>query len=422
MLLAWIALALALPTTAWGGPTVIHHPSMSADDAAAAARQALGSDDFSVAGSVDDLIGAIGPAVVVTGASVRECLKTDTNSIAATLAAARLQLDEMEYASGIDLLVRAEVNLPCGAESATRGQLYDLFFLHGLSAFNADDIDAAKAAFAAAAVIDTTREWDPSYPPTAKELFHEALRFAVAPENVREVRSTVQGAYLDGAPLASAGARVATGGHVLVANGKAVWLEVGAGSSPVLVSTAAELSSGVFSGSQVAAGWLAQVAADRGFEDVLVVGEGTARRFANGAFGGDLLARKGPPPSLVAGLGTAGAGVVLLGVGAGLRAGAESEARSLGLTDTESGWTIDVSDTSSVTAAKQKREAFATQYPALRQRAHGGIGLVVVGGVVTAAGVAITVASLLGGKKPVAVVPWMTTTPEGTALGVTGRW
>ena len=318
--------SLGLPGIAAAGPAVLHAPGLTADQAAAAARQALGSDDFTVVGSVDDRIGAIGDTVVVAGATTRECAQPSATSIAATLAAARMQLDEMEYEAGIDLLVRAAVNLPCGAEGATRGQLYELFFLRGLSAFNNEDVDGAKKAFAAAAVIDTGRPWDDSYPPTAKPLFLEALQDAVAPANVREIRSTVASAYLDGAALAST-ARLAVGGHIVVAGGKALWLDVPAGTSPLLVSTARALSADVLAGGADGALWLAGLSADKGWDDVLVVGDGTARRFRGTGFvGGDLLARSGPDPVLIAGLGTTGAGVVLLAVGGGMRGAAGAAA------------------------------------------------------------------------------------------------
>ena len=407
--------SLGLPGIAAAGPAVLHAPGLTADQAAAAARQALGSDDFTVVGSVDDRIGAIGDTVVVAGATTRECAQPSATSIAATLAAARMQLDEMEYEAGIDLLVRAAVNLPCGAEGATRGQLYELFFLRGLSAFNNEDVDGAKKAFAAAAVIDTGRPWDDSYPPTAKPLFLEALQDAVAPANVREIRSTVAGAYLDGAALAT-GARLAVGGHIVVAGGKALWLDVPAGTSPLLVTTASALSADVLAGGADGALWLAGLSADNGWADVLVVGDGTARRFRGTGFvGGDLLARSGPDPVLIAGLGTTGAGVVLLAIGGGLRGAAGAAATEAGLVPKDDGgWTV---------SSSTDPATFQEDYPAIKRQGDGGVALVVIGGAVTAAGVAVTVISLVGGKKQgVAVVPWLSPTNAGAAFGVVGRF
>ncbi len=418
-------LLVLAPGLAVAGPAVVHSSNLNADQAAALAKQALGSDDFTVAGDLDDLVGAIGDAVVVSGATTRECAQANPSSVAAVLAAARMQLDEMEYATGVDLLVRASVALPCGAESATRGQLYDLFFLRGLAAFNNDDTESAKAAFAAAAVIDTTRPWDESYPPTAKLLFHEALQAAVAPENVRDVRSSIEGVYLDGKQLPTTGGRIAVGGHVVVAGGKALWLEVPANARPLLVTTAAGVSSSVLAGESTGAQWLANVAEERGWTDVLVVSEGVARRFSGGAWaGGNLLDTQGPPPALIAGIGTAAGGVVVLGIGLGLRGAAGAEATSLGLTSTETGWTVDVSDTSSTAAAKAKRETFAADYPALKQQGDAGIALAAIGGAVTAAGLVLTVVTLAkpGKAGGVAAAPWINADAGGVAFGVVGRW
>lgn len=392
---------LAVVGSAFAAPGVVYGPGLDAADAAVRAKELLGSGDFKVLGSLAELTGPATEAVVI-GAAARTCTGK-AEPLDKVLFGAGNQVLELEYASALAALTAAVDALPCGAESATRDQLFRLFFLQGYMHFNENDVEAARAAFTRAAVIDRTKDWPREYPPTAESEYLKGLKAAVDADPARLSAEVETLAHNGESVSVAKPPALLVGDHLLTVNGTPLWVSVAPDAGPVTVTTAGRIAEGILASDAAYAGWLSEACARLGVPELLLLTETGAVLFRDGAFvdptagepeaggGGDLT----PVGAVLAGTGGA-----LLGVGLGLHVSAYGAA---GLT--EDGGV----------------QASEDEYPGLLARNRAGFGVAVAGGVVLGTGIVMVLVSELSGKS-MAVVPFVAPGPDRAAFGLTGRF
>ncbi len=111
----------------------------------------------------------------------------------------------------------------------------------------------------------------------------------------------------------------------------------------------------------------------------------------------------GPPPLVVVGIGTAGAGLGALGGGIAANVAA---------------WTR-----ADLSADGKSTPLTRAQYAEAESQSRAGLVVGVAGAVTLALGVGLTVVGFVtGGPPPVAVVPTFGASPDGVAFGVSGRF
>lgn len=397
---------VAAPSLAHARPVVLYDAAEDAVSAATAAKEALGSGDFKVEGELASVVGPAGQVVAI-GGELTACTKRKGPNVEGVLAESTAWVDQMEYKQAIKSVDRIASTLPCGGGSASQVELFQVWFLRGIAAFNDGDESTARAAFSKAAMIDPSRKWDEAFPPTPKPLYLEALQ-EVLSERPVALTVTAEGVALDGAPLTPGETITAqVGEHVLTQGGQVFTLLLDEAGGEVILTTPREVASAIVSRDDLGMAWLTRVTQERGWSEVLIVTGGEARRFKGGKWvtadeaGGTAVAAGGPPPMLIAGLATAGAGLGITVAGIGLNADAYSEAY-----DPDGNPLIDNIE----------------KYNEVRSRSVGGTAMIVGGAVTLAAGAGITIVSLITGGKTLAVTPTGGVTRDRVVFGISGRF
>ncbi len=407
-LLALLATSLLLPATAAARTHLVLGPGVNPDAAGTLARPELGDDEFEVAGALAELTGASPDALAVVGAGTRRCEATSSETIERVLLTVKPAIDEMRYGPALRELEAFTDALPCGAERATRDQLYDAYFLMGYAHYVEGQQDLAVRDFANAAAFDPTRKWNDRYPPTAKETFLSALQRVFEAEPL-PLRIDVDGAVVDGEKVETGSKiRLAPGGHIVRVAGETLLLQVpfaaDRADETAILTTARQLVVGLSLGEPEYAPWLADLAAANSWDEVLVVGEGVHRLEGRSFPANEKPA--GPPPGAVAGGLLMGVGAGTTGVGLGLNIVSWQDAGV-------------VPDDGRVTVGE-------TEYDSLVSRNRAGLGTAIAGGVVLAAGVVITISTAVkpkAGSPATAVAPWFVPTADGgVAFGIGGAW
>lgn len=121
---------------------------------------------------------------------------------------------DMEYGNVRGIIDEIAGRIACYAGDAEPDDLYQLFFLQGLAAFFENDTNAARRAFVQAAALDPAREWPSEYPPTAQNVYLDALRDAVASAPAALVNEAPGPIRLNGAPD-DGSPELLAGGHLL---------------------------------------------------------------------------------------------------------------------------------------------------------------------------------------------------------------
>lgn len=432
-----LLLLVLLPCPALAGPIIALAGSSgegAPPDEAAAAQMAeglLGGEEFSYGGSIASAL-SLDAEIYVPGIALSGCegRPVTRSTVQEGLARARDAVDELDYSSARVLLAGVAELLPCLAEAADAGDLYDTWFLAGLVAFYESDADAASAAFARAAGISPTRPWNEAYAPDAKGTFLAALQRVVAEAGPSlEPSPDLAGrVLLDGAPLAG-GERPPAGAHLiqvsLAEGGAASFVLVleRAGSRDVVhVLGPAGMERAILQGRPEVAGVLAERLRALGWQRVLLVDErgggvrfdGTAAVFsregwpeaadAGGSAAHDQATRAPVPGATLAGLLMLGAGGALGGVGFGMHGAAWLRGNEL---------------------LESAGSPSFEEYRGLQQENQAGLAIGLGGAAVAAGGLAVAVGSTVSAKAAPAghaAVPWVVAGPGGLALGLGGAW
>ena len=403
---AALAVVLTVPSLSEARPVVLHDDAEDAVSAATAAKEALGSGDFKVEGEIASVVGPAGQVVAI-GGELTPCKKRKGINVEGVIAESTAWVDQMEYAQAIKSVDRIASSLPCGGGTASQAELFQVWFLRGIASFNDNDEATARSAFSKAATIDPSRKWDEAFPPTPKPLYLEALQEVLAQRPVA-LSVEAEGISLDGAPLSPGETVTAQIGEHVLTQGEAVFtLTLSEPGGEVILSTPGAIARAVVAGEELGTSWLSEASQARGWTDVLVVSGGETRRFqgddwVTGESGGaQTVAVAGPPPLLVAGLATAGAGLGITIAGIGLNADAYDVAF-----DSDGDPKIDNIE----------------KYEETRAQSIGGTAMIVGGAVTVAAGAGLTIVSLVTGGKSMAVVPTGGVTRDRVVFGISGRF
>ncbi len=407
------ALFLLAGGLAEAAPQVLYGPGVSEADAQAAVKGKL--DDPVFAGLIWDRLDVGGNKAVVVGAPAERCTKESPRPLRGELLVVRTSMLDMEYGGALDAIDAIASRIACYAEDASPDDLYELYFLRGMAAFNEDKPAEARKSFGQAAALDPSRAWPSEYPPTAQTVYLDALRDAVAKPPaalVREVEGGVSlnGAADDGTP------RLLVGGHLLWAesSNSGLWITVPAAGVPeegVILTTAVKLMSGLLSGNNRYAPWLSALAAQQGWDEVALVSMDGVVVFRGGAFfgldgkpikqivEGSVVVRPAPKPTTIAGM-------ALLGVGAGTAAAG----LGLNLASFDQG----LPEVGQLLPDRADYEDSVTQNRA-------GLGLIGAGAGVAVAGIVIAVVGVAKKTPEVAAVPWLLADETQVTFGIAGR-
>jgi hypothetical protein len=402
---------LLLPLTAAAAPTVLYGPTLDAASAANRASAYLDSGDFRVAGPASDLVVGADMELVAQGIELQRC-PAETGALGPVVGVARIQILEMEYASATGALEGAAKGLPCGARDATREDIFELFFLQGLAAFNDGREDDARAAFSAAAAVSVSQPWPSNHPPTAKALYLESLQGALSSKTT-VVDTDLTDLLLDGEVAENQrGVNLLAGRHLLRHGDDVALATATTDGGSARMTTAGTLRSWLDNGADEAGPWLAEMARAREWDRVvLLLGDRVLE-----LTGEQLLEQERVEPKAKLPTGAA-VGISMIGVGAGtfgvgLTANLETanEARELEKNVREG----------TVEDGVDPNEAYAE---ALRLNRIG-LGLSLAGVGVAVAGGVITAATLLTPKvSVVSAAPWVAPGADGgVVLGVAGRF
>lgn len=396
---------LLLAGVAHAGPVVVHSPSLDVEAATARAKAAITHAPFRVIGPLNTLIEGRPEALVVVSAEFRRCTQPRTDSLERGLAEARNQLTSMEYATAVERLKRIEDVLPCGAEGAGRGELYDLYFLQGVAHFNAGNKQEAQRLFRKAAILDPQRTWNSRYPPQIKELWVAAVA-QVLETKPMTLRTEVDLIVVDGEQLRDGGTvELLPGEHILSSGAGALMVTIPyerqRSEKEVLVSTNAQLVQGLSVGMEEYAPWLADLAATRRWDEVWLITEEGNFPLENRSLGGTRRNTAAVDPLPILGVALLAGGGASAGVGLGLHFGSYQGA---GLQD---GGTVTVNQDTYNGLVAQNQAGFATA---------------IVGGALVGVGAAITAAAASRKKQGLAAAPWVVPTHDGVAMGFGGRF
>ena len=407
------ALFLGLTAPAQAATQVLSAPGINEADALAAVKGKVAEPAY--AGLVWDFIDVGGSKAVVVGAPAQRCAKPAPRPLRGELLVVRTSMLDMEYGGALEAIDQITARIACYAEDATPDDLYELYFLRGMAAFNEDQAAEARRSFGQAAALDPSRPWPTEYPPTAQTVYLDALRDAVAQPPaalVREVEGGVSlnGSADDGTP------RLLIGGHLLWAETSrtGLWVQVPGAGVPeqgVLLTTAVTLISGLLAGNNRYAPWLAAGAAAEGWDEVALVSDDGVVVLRGGAFfgldgkpirivaEGEVTARPPPKPTTLA-------GVVLVGVGAG------TAAAGLGLN--LASYDDALPQVGEVLPPRRVYEGSMTENRA-------GIGLLAAGAGVAVAGIVVAIVGSIQKPPQVGAVPWLVADESKVAVGITGR-
>ena len=409
-LLLTLLASLLAPSVVLAGPTVVYGPGLDSAVAAARAKTELDTGDFVVAGALASLVEGEPDSLALVGGATSRCAQESDEVIGGVVASVRDEVIEMEYERARARLDQAVAALPCGATGVSRDDLYELLFLRGQAAFMLGDEEAAAEAFGAAVVIEPKRPWDDRLPPTMKDAYFGALQEVFDREYVT-LEVETDGVTIDGEPV-QAGDRVKLlpGRHIVGRGDEVVALQVAqrAEGSLGLATTHSALIAGLTAGDSRYAPWLAALAAEQGWDEVVVVTEDAMHRLDGESFAGRTGAAKIAP---VSGAGMTAMGVGLAVTGAGLAVHLEAWDRAKAVKDGGTVVSVGVAD--------------GPEYEALVAQNHVGLVMVIAGGAAVGVGAILTVAGAVQQSKGLvsASAPWITPLPEGgLALGFGGRF
>ena len=406
-----ILLAASLaPSICLAGPTVVYGPGLDSAVAASRAKAELDTGDFVVAGALASLVEGEPESLALVGGAVSRCERRVDEVVGGVVVSVRDEVIEMEYESALDRLAGAIGALPCGAVGATRDELYELLFLQGQAAFMHGDQETAAKAFGAAVVIEPKRPWDDRLPPTMKDAYFAALQKVFDREPlIFDV--DVDGLTIDGAPLA-AGDRVKLlpGRHLVGLGNEVVALQVPqqAERTNGLATTNGKLVAGLAAGESRYAPWLAAYAAEKGWDEVVVITGDALHRLDGLTFQGRATSTAVAPLS-GAGMTAMGAGLAVTGVGLALHLTAWDNAGAV------------KGDDGTLTVLVADGDA----YDALVAQNHAGLALAIAGGAAVGVGAVLTVVGTVRQRQGFVSnsAPWVTPLPEGgVALGIGGRF
>jgi hypothetical protein len=413
-LLAPLVLLLSL-SPAQAGTTLLHGPGIDGAAAGERAREYLGTMEFNLAGSLVDEVGAPEGGMAVVGTPGRRCPaeSADGRGLEAMLVPLRLQLLEMDYAGAARVLEDLAARLPCRAAGSSRHEIWEVFFLKGLAAWNQGSREDARSAFAQAAALDPAEIWPTSYPPTAKETYMDAMQAAVTTRSV-QLRTDVDGVTVDGRALTPGTAQtVYVGGHLLRRGADALWITVGPGPETrpeILVTSAERLTEGLLSGDPTFRPWLVDHAAARGWGDVLMVDTHRAAALRAGAFQPVTKVVAAPRQRVPSALAKPTVtGLVLLGAGAGVGA--------LGLGLHVGSWAAAAPPLDGPLMQRHEYEAYVSQNRA-------GLALAVSGAAVGGTGIVLAIVGSRTARvaEVPPVLPWLAISPDGVGTGFVLRW
>ncbi len=405
-----LLVGLLLPGIALAGPTVIYGPGLDSAQAASRAKVELDTGDFAIAGALTALVGEPPESLALAGGAVSRCGNEDSGPIGGVVLSAGEEVVMMEYAAAAEQLDAAILNLPCGAVGATTDDLYSLLFLRGQSAFYAGDPETAHTAFSAAVVLDPKRPWDERLPPTMKDAYFAALQEVFDAEPLT-LHVEAAGISVDGAQLSPGDkALLLPGRHIVALGEEVVALQVPRREERFsgLATTRGQLITGLTSGDSRYAPWLASVAAEQGWTEVVLVTEDALHRLEGEAFQGQRVQVTLAPQS-VAGMATTGAGLAVMGVGLALHLEAWDSAKPQRSDDGTLKVGVEAGD----------------DYDALVQRNHAGLAMAIGGGAAAGVGVVLAISGAVQQRQGLVAdsAPWFTPLPEGgVALGIGGRF
>jgi hypothetical protein len=404
--LMFLAALLLAAGAAQAGPVVVHSPALDVDQATARAKATYTDRAFRVAGALNTLVDGRPEALTIVSATFEKCTHSRTDSLGRGLVEARNQLIAMEYESVVDRLKTIEAILPCGAEGASRTELYDLFFLQGVAHFNAGNEQESTRLFRKAAIIDPQRTWNSRYPPQIKALWVTAVA-AVLQTKPMTLQTEVDLIIVDGEQLGDGGSvELFPGDHIVSSAAGALLVTIPydgqRAERKALVTTNAQLVRGLSIGAEEYAPWLADQAVTRKWEEVLLVTEDGNFPLENRSLSGKRRSTKSIDVVPVLGVALLAAGGASAGVGLGLHLGSFQAA---GIQD---GGTVMVG---------------AEAYGGLVTQNQGGFATAIAGGVMVGVGAALAAAGASRKAKGIAAAPFVVPTAAGgVAFGFGGRF
>lgn len=408
---------LALPTVALAAPVIMTGDGVEPDAALGLVEETLGVTGIEVAGPLSQYAGDRAEATVVFGAFPERCVDPPTGGrpIGGVVVMAREEIFNMNYASALERLDAAAAALPCNADAAETGHLYDVFFLRGYAYYQAGRVAEARRSFSQAAAIDPSRPWSDAFPPTPKATYLEALQDLLESEPA-PLRVEVADLVLDGRKLERGRPHTVRPGYHLVQSASDVlWVRVPSedqrAPSGVVVTTSERLTEGLVAGDNAYAPWLREVADANGWSGVIIATEDAVLRFDGRGFSQVPTAaglKKLPPPaSRVAGGVMLGVGGGTLGLGLGLNIGSWATAKP--------------GADGSALMPRPQYEGYVSQNRA-------GLGLAIAGAAVGATGLVLT---LIPPKRPAVsgapaaaasrrplLLPWAVATEDSFVVGI----
>jgi len=131
----------------------------------------LGAAKFRLGGSAVPIPCAAPPADIG---------ESDKTEIVALNEMARKQLDDLDFAGGLELYEEAMARLPCQLVFVDPTTAWETYFYAGVGAFYVEQRKKALEYFKQAATIDPTREWDSSFPPDPQSTYLKAVQDVIA--------------------------------------------------------------------------------------------------------------------------------------------------------------------------------------------------------------------------------------------------
>jgi tetratricopeptide (TPR) repeat protein len=131
----------------------------------------LGAAKFRLGGSAVPIPCAAPPADIG---------ESDKTEIVALNEMARKQIDDLNFAGGLELYEEAMARLPCQLVFVDPAAAWDTYFYAGIAAFYVEQRKKALEYFKQAATIDPARQWDSSFPPDPQSTYLKAVQDVIA--------------------------------------------------------------------------------------------------------------------------------------------------------------------------------------------------------------------------------------------------